>query len=253
MKTKIDIFIPGENRPDSADTLIDSLKELDLDRSYSKMMRFRTNGNAANECKDIYYICTDESGTLVSRLWMGFGRHNGSVGNWGNFFTAESYRGQGIGRQLIEAWHDDLSKRDDLPLALFCTASPRHTMFYSEYGWKPAMKDADGGPLYLPLADSPETFEEFCHEYYSSASSLVFKKATLEWRHEIDCLFKFAMMAEGLDYLPHGMESLEASLLAKDDKAEIIFTDLGIPVGLAYLKDNGERDIRIHPLYSNLI
>ncbi len=250
METKFEIYIPGENKPSSADALIGSLKELDIGKSYSEMMRLRTSGGAVSECKDIYYICTDECGELVSRLWMGWGKHEGAVGNWGNFFTSEACRGMGIGRQMIELWHDDLSKRADLPRALFCTASPRHTLFYANYGWRPAMKGADGGPLYLPLGGSPDTFEEFCREYYKSSDSLVYKKATLEWRHEIDCLFKFAMMAHGLDYLPHGMESLEASLLANDDNVEIIFTDTGIPVGLAYLKDNGEKDIKIHPNYS---
>ncbi len=253
METKFEIYIPSENKPSSADALICSLEGLDLDKSYSEMMRLRTSGGAADECKDIYYICTNEHGELVSRLWMGWGRHEGAVGNWGNFFTSEACRGQGIGRMMIEVWRDDLLKRDDLPRALFCTASPRHILFYSGYGWRPAMKGADGGPLYLPLGDSPESFDEFCEGYYKSASSLIFKPATLEWRHEIDCLFKFAMMAHGLDYLPDGMESLEAALLAKDDKVEIIFTDTGIPVGLAYLKDNGEKDIKIHPNYAHLI
>ncbi len=252
MKTRFDIYIPGENKPESSEALIRSLDGLDLDRSYSEMMRLRTSGGAANECKDIYYVCTNEQGELVSRLWMGWGKHQGAVGNWGNFFTSERYRGQGIGREMMDLWQADLLKRKDLPGALFCTASPRHALFYSAYGWRPAISGTDGGPLYLPLGRSPESFAEFCHAYYKSASALIYKPATLEWRHEIDCLFKFAMMAQGLDYLPCGMVSLEASLLAKDPRVEIIFTDSGIPVGLAYLKNDGRKDVKLHPNYKKI-
>ncbi len=253
MEAKVDIYIPGQNMPRSAYALIESLRELDLGKSYSEMMRLRASGGAADECKDIYYICTDKTGALASRLWMGWGRHSGAVGNWGNFFTSECFRGQGLGRQMITAWLNDLSSHTDLPLALFCTASERHTAFYSQFGWRCAIKGANSGPLYFPIGDSPETFEEFCREYYRPAKSLVFKPAKTEWRHEIDCLFKFAMLCEGKDYLPEGIDSLETALLKNDRRAEIIFTDQNIPVGLSYLQDNGNKDIRIYPIYQNLI
>ena len=107
--------------------------------------------------------------------------------------------------------------------------------------------------MYCPLGNSPKTFEEFCREYYKPTKSLHFKPASIEWRHEIDCLFKFAMLRQGMDYLPRGMESLERSLLERDTGVEIIFTDENIPVGLSQTVENGQREIRIYPTYLHLI
>ena len=185
---------------------------------------------------------------------MGWGKHERAVGNWGNFFTSPEYRGQGIGRKMLDFWHNDLKTRENLPLALFCTAGEEGlAKLYAPYGFRPALKNTTCGPLYCPLGNSPESFAEFCEQYYPPASSLTFKPATLEWRHEIDCLFKFAMLSKGLDYLPKGMTSLEASLLEKDPHVEIIFTDTNVPVGLAVLHENEKKDVRIHPSYAHLI
>jgi hypothetical protein len=114
------------------------------------------------------------------------------------------------------------------------------------------IEGAKYGPLYCPLGDSPETFMEFCKGYYKPANSLIFKPATLEWRHEIDCLFKFFMLYAGLDYLPHGVESLEKAILDGERGVKIIFTDAGTPVGVCKSTPEGD-DVRIHPSYLHLI
>ena len=255
MDLKFDIYVPGKSHPKSADALKEAIRDLDVGMSYSEMMRFRASGRAKEECTDVYYLCTDENSALVSRLWMGWGKHKGAVGNWGNFFTSPSYRGQGIGRKMLDIWYDDVQNRTDAPRALFCTAGSEGLVkLYEPYGFRPAIKGATSGPLYCPLGESPDSFEEFCAEYYKPAKSLVFKRATLEWRHEIDCLFKFAMLDAGLDYLPEGMVSLEASILENGAVGvEIIFTDEDIPVGLANLRQDGKKDVRIHPSYMHLI
>ncbi len=255
MKPTFNIYIPGENAPASASALVKSLENLDVDLSYSKMMRHRASGKAAEECTDVYYLCTNEDNDLVSRLWMGWGKHAGAVGNWGYFFTEPEYRGQGIGRKMLDFWFSDIMTRQDLPKALFCTAGDEKlTKLYATYGFRPALKDATFGPLYCPLGDSPSTFAEFCEQYYTPAKSLDFKKATLEWRHEIDCLLKFAMLDAGLNYLPEGMTSLEASFLENGAKrVDIIFTDTNIPVGLSRVRDGGKCDVSIHPSYLHLI
>ena len=251
---EITVYIPDEGSNDAGEILKRNIANLDPGVSYAEMMRHRINGGASRECKDVYYVCADGE-ELVCRLWMGWGKHNGAVGNWGNFFTDPKYRGQGFGRKMLDFWENDLKTRTGLPRALFCTAGDEGlTRLYEPYGFRPAMKGATSGPLYCPLGESPATFAEFCAEYYKSASTLYFKKATLEWRHEIDCLFKFAMLYEGLDYLPGGMVSLEASLLENGGEGiEIIFTDADIPVGLAKVCDEGKCDIRIHPAYLHLI
>lgn len=255
MKTSFTIFIPSENNPPSAIALSDSINHLDPHHPYSQMMRLRVAGKAAQECTDVYYLCTDEDNDLVSRLWMGWGKHGCAIGNWGNFFTNPKYRGQGIGRQMLDFWASDLKSRKDLPLALFCTAGNEQlTRLYEPYGFRPALRAETCGPLYCPLGSSPQTFIEFCKEYYTPASSLIFKPATLEWRHEIDCLFKFAMLDAGLDYLPEGMTSLESALLGKEkEHTEIIFTDTNVPVGISHTDGNGNKDIKLHPSYFHLI
>ena len=255
MNTKISVYIPGINTFEDGKPIRQALANVDIGVPYAEMMRYRIDGKAAEECQDVYYLCTDEKNDLVSRLWMGWGKHENAVGNWGNFFTSPELRGQGIGRKMLDFWHGDARARDDATIALFCTAGDEGlTKLYEPYGFRPALKGAKCGPLYCPLGDSPETFQEFCTAYYKPAKSLVFKKATLEWRHEIDCLLKFAMLDMGLDYLPEGMVSLEASLLENGAKRiDIIFTDTNIPVGLARVRDGGKCDISIHPSYLHLL
>ena len=254
MELNFDVYVPGDNAPRAADALKDALASLDEGASYSDMMRLRASGGAADKCRDVYYLCTDGENRLISRLWMGWGKHDGAVGNWGNFFTDEAFRGRGIGSKMLESWRDDLIDRTDAPVALFCTAgSEGLAKMYAPYGFRCAMEGATFGPLYCPLGDSPKTFREFCRKYYKPADSLEFKPASVEWRHEIDCLYKFAMMSLGLDYLPQGMESLERSILNKDESVELIFTDTNIPVGISKRDENGKREITIYPQYVHLL
>ena len=253
--TEITVYIPDEGLNNAGEILKRNIANLDPGVSYAEMMRYRVSGGAAAECTDVYYLCTDEKNELISRLWMGWGKHERAVGNWGNFFTSPDCRGQGIGKKMLDFWQEDLSTRSDLPLALFCTAGEEWlAKLYAPYGFRPAIKNTTCGPLYRPLGNSPETFSEFCEEYYRPANSLVFKPATLEWRHEIDCLFKFAMLDLGLPYLPEGMVSLESSLLENSGEGvEIIFTEKNIPVGLAYTRRDGKRDLCLYPTYLHLI
>lgn len=254
MQLNFDIYVPGVNTPMSASALKSALQDLDIGASYSDMMRLRASGGASQQCNDVYYLCTDDQNRLISRLWMGWGKHGNAVGNWGNFFTDPDFRGQGIGSKMLALWLDDLLNRADTPIALFCTAgSERVAKMYAPYGFGCAIEGATFGPLYCPLGNSPATFKEFCQEYYKPANALIFKPASIEWRHEIDCLFKFAMISLGLDYLPQGMESLERSILNNDTSVELIFTDRSIPVGISKNDENGKREITIYPQYVHLL
>ena len=254
MELNFDIYVPGESSPRAADALKDALADLDVGASYSDMMRLRASGGAADECRDVYYLCTDGQNRLISRLWMGWGKHSGAVGNWGNFFTDEAFRGRGIGTKMLELWHADMSSRTDAPVALFCTTgSERIAKMYAPYGFICAMEGAAFGHMYCPLGNSPATFGEFCREYYKPTNSLHFKPASIGWRHEIDCLYKFAMLALGLDHLPRGMESLERSILDRDTSVELIFTDENIPVGVCRTGQDGKKDITVYPSYVHLL
>ena len=250
---KFDVVEIADRANSARDALADAIRELDVGSSYSEMMRLRVSGALAEQCKDVYYVCTDDENRLISRLWMGWGKHAGAVGNWGNFYTDPDFRGQGIGKKLLDLWYEDVRSRPDAPVALFCTAgTERLAKTYAPYGFRCAIKGASCGPLYRPLGDSPDTFEEFCRQYYKPASRLEFAPASAEWRHEIDCLFKFCMLDAGLDYLPSGVESLEAALINNDTSVGIIFTDQGIPVGV-YKNTDGGKDIKLHPSYLHLI
>ena len=254
MELKFDIYTPGENAPRAADALKDALAFLDVGASYSDMMRLRASGGAAEECRDVYYLCTNEQNRLISRLWMGWGKHAGAVGNWGNFFTDEAFRGRGIGTKMLELWYADMISRTDVPVAFFCTTGAEKTArMYAPYGFRCAIKGATFGPMYCPLGNSPETFEEFCEQYYKPANALEFRPASIGWRHEIDCLYKFAMLALGSDYLPRGVESLERAILDNDKSVELIFTDKNIPVGVCRTGKDGKKDITVYPSYVHLL
>lgn len=248
-----DVFTPGKGLSDSAAALDRQLVNEDPDMTYSQMMRFRLSGQAASECTDTYFIAT-QAGRYVARLWHGWGKHVNSIGNFGNFKTLESFQRQGIGRKLLAMWHNDLTGRPDIPLALFCTSSQPHLVrLYGEYGFRPALCCAEGGPLYSPLGNSPDSFQEFCARYYSPAESLILRPASIGWRHEIDCLLKFYLLDHQRNASLPGAVNLEYALLHPEaGKAELFFTDAGYCVGWAFTPAGGVRYCCLHPDYQGL-
>ena len=99
-------YIPEEGK-NTAGTLIGRMMDgFDSGVSYADMMRYRISGKAACECKDVYYVAHDGE-KAFGRLWHGWGRHTDAIGNWGNFYTEESARGQGIGGGLLRLWQND--------------------------------------------------------------------------------------------------------------------------------------------------
>lgn len=227
----IEAFVPGEEKTEAFFALENMVKDRDIGKSYADMIRYRLKGLATEECKDTYYIAHENARGLC-RLWMGWGKHPFAVGNWGNFFTAEDARGCGIGKKMLSFWQEDLKKRRDLPLALFCSAATEElTALYARYGWRCAFKGAKKGRLYLPLGDSPETFDEFCKEYYLPTSHLIQKEATVGYRHEIDCLLHFALKNEGLPFGFEGVAGMEEILLYSPSRAHLLFTEEGKCVG----------------------
>ena len=80
MNTKISVYIPEADQLEMGEPLRRAVADLDLGVPYAEMMRYRIDGHAAPECQDVYYLCTDENDDLVSRLWMGWGKHDGAVG-----------------------------------------------------------------------------------------------------------------------------------------------------------------------------
>lgn len=215
--------------------------------SFADMIRLRMSGAVSGECRDVYYAA-HEDGKGFSRLWMGWGKHPDAIGNWGNFYTDESCRGQGLGKQMLDFWYQDLEKEKNPPLAFFCTAATeRLTRVYARYGFVTALRGASCGQLYKPMGDSPETFQAFCERYYTPADLLLRRPARVEWRHEIDCLLKFALLDCGEAFGIGDVESLEAALLYCPERAALLFTPQGRCAGWQI-----DDTMQVYPCYRGL-
>ena len=224
---------------------------LNKEMSYAKMMEYRLHGNAQDECTDVYFAAHEDD-KMLSRLWYGWGKHKNAIGNFGNFLTCAEVRGKGIGGMLLKTWWDDFNSRDDLPLGFFCSAAtPELVALYAKFGFRLAIKNTETGALYKPVNDSPEDFEDFCKMYYTPAETLCAKDATVEYRHEIDCLLRFALRAEGVTLGFDGVDSLEAVLMGLTTvKAKILFTEENKVAGWA-VSDGDKWQIQSYPIYKN--
>lgn len=240
------IIFPGQAPSDAEGALSISMKEYNLGVSYADTIRLRLSGALQEICNDTYYVA-HENGRCISRLWNGWGRHGEAIGNFGNFLTEEKFRGQGIGKKMLELWFSDLNSRDDLPLGLFCTAGAQAAKLYFPYGFKPVLEGECAGPLYLPLGNSPEDFGEFCARYYRPTQRLIRRKASFEWRHEIDCLLKFDFARRGEPFGIGKYAMIEEALLRDPERTEQIFTQEGHCVGWGY-----DQVLQIHPCYSGV-
>ncbi len=238
------MYLPEHGMTEAGLALVEMVKEIDLGQSYADMLRFRVAGNAHTACYDRYFVA-HENGIAYSRHWNGWGRHNNAIGNFGNFFTVEEMRGQGIGRKLLGMWYEDLTTHPHPPLAIFCTAGHRSSKLYMPYGFRMIKDGAESGPMYLPLNDSPERFRELCDMYYEPSDTLICRSATVEWRHEIDCLLNFAFFDRGLDFGIGDVSSLEAALLYHPNEAKLIFTEKDRCVGWMI----GD-EIQLYPAYN---
>lgn len=239
-------FRPSDGQNPAGQALARMLSDESPGKSYADAMRARVAGTLVKECTDTYFVALDGD-DCVSRLWYGWGTHADAVGNFGNFLTREQYRGQGIGTRLLEDWYADLQARNDLPLALFCTSAPNAARMYEVFGMRPIAQDAAYGPSYMPLGSSPVCFSDFCEDYYHPSSCLISHPATFAYRHEIDCLLKFALLMRGESLGIGEIPSAEHAILYAPDCAQMLFTERGRCVGWSV---NGQ--IQVYPAYKNL-
>ena len=239
-------YVPGEEQGAAFAAISDMMRDFDIGQSYADMMRYRIAGHAAAQCSDTYYVA-HENGAARSRLWMGWGRHPGAIGNWGNFYTDPRFRGRGIGRALLDFWFAHLRATKALPRCFLCTTGSREiTALYGEYGFRTALPGREYGPLYLPIGDSPDTFAAFCEDYYRPSPLLYRRPATIGYRHEIDCLLRFAYTARGLAFGIGEMGWMDAALLYAPERTEMLFTPQGHCVGWGF-----DGQLQLHPLYRN--
>lgn len=247
---KIERFQCGTPQTEASTALSRWLASVETDRSYLPMMQYRIAGHAAKECTDVYFIAMEED-RAVSRLWHGWGNHPDAVGNFGNFMTEESYQGQGVGRQMLKTWEEDLQSRKDRPIGLFCSAANTFLIdMYGKYGFTQAMVKPTYSMLYKPLDGSPCAFAELCEDYYCSAQSFTVRPASVGWRHEIDLMLKFALASEGEMLGLPGCKSLEEVIVWPHiGKAQLLFTEKDRPVGWSFTGNDGITHWQIHPKY----
>ena len=243
---KFDIFIPGGVINEAGKAISQMLKDYQIGKTFADMMRLRVSGQVSDQCSDTFYVA-HRQGSCYSRLWNGWGRHKDAIGNFGNFMTLEECRGQGIGKQMMQLWHEDILQRPDKPLGLFCTGNQLVAPLYYGYGFRAAGKGWAGGNLYLPLGGSPETFDAFCDMYYEPSEKLFTRPACIGYRHEIDCLLRFYFMEQGLQFEINELMKIEQALLYDPNRVEMLFTESGRCVGW---QADGTR--RIHPRYKDV-
>ena len=240
------VFDPSQSMTRAGQALARMLSDEAPGKSYADAMRARVAGTLSDVCTDTYFVALDGD-ACVSRLWYGWGTHERAIGNFGNFLTLEQYRGQGIGTRLLETWYADLQDRKDLPLALFCTSAPKAARMYEGYGMRPIDQNATYGPSYMPLGDSPASFADFCEDYYQPSDFLISRPATFAYRHEIDCLLKFALLACGASLGIGEMPNAEHAILYAPERARMLFTERGRCVGWSV-----DGQVQVYPLYENL-
>ena len=186
---KSEKFIVGEEKNEVFRALYNMTPAEDV------YMHMRMSGAVSDVCTDIYFV-THEGEEALCRVWMCYGKHEGAVSNWGAVFTPPQHRGKGYCVKTLDLCFDELEKMDNPPPALFCTAGTISEV-YKRYGFVPALKGAEMGPLYRPFGNSPATFQEFCEQYYTDTDELVVIDADFGHRNEVDCLFALRAYGHG--------------------------------------------------------
>lgn len=243
-------YLCGAPETRASQALANWLAATQTPRSYLPMMQYRVAGKAAQSCTDIYYIAM-EGEQILSRLWNGWGNHPNAVGNFGNFLTLEAAQGRGIGRKMLNTWYEDLMQQPHRPIGLFCSAMNGFLIdLYGSYGFTQAVIHPNYSSLYMPLDQSPATFPELCEDYYRTAKTLTVKPASVQWRHEVDCLLKFALAAQGESFGLPGCKSLEESIVWPHiGNAQLLFTEEDRVVGWSFTGTDGQTHWQIHPKY----
>ena len=210
-----------------------------------KYMHMRLGGELVDLCTDIYFV-TRENDRGLSRVWMCYGKHDGAVCNWGAVYTPEECRGNGYCAMTLDLCFAEIDAMDNPPPALFCTAG-EISRVYKRYGFVPALKGAEMGPMYRPCGNSPKTFQEFCEQYYTETDELFVIDADFGRRNEIDCLLRFALMDMGESFGIGNVKDLFWLLMDEPERAKIVLTKEGKTVGWSV-----DGEMQLHPKYRSV-
>lgn len=238
-------YLAGQPKNVAYQTLWDMVKDELPEQAHTAVIRRRVSGEFADFCDDYYFVAHDGE-KCYSRLWTGWGKHKDSVGNFGHFLTLPESRGQGLGREVLKIWCENIKNNPQKPLALFCTANPEITEIYRPYGFREIVPDKKGGFLYCPLGDSPETFEEFIKNYYQPSDEVYHRPANFEYRHEVDCLLRFAFSFLKDDMTMGEYWYVEEYLVRFPERVGMLFAKDGHLVGWSL-----DGKIKLHPLYKD--
>ena len=237
-------YIPCEADSEAKAALSEMMRGVDEGVSYADTIRLRASGALADACNDTYYLAIEDKKALA-RHWNGWGRHADAIGNWGNFYTDPACRGRGIGGALLRFWQEDFDSRSDLPLCFLCSAATKELVaLYAKLGFRVAIEGEELGPLYRPIGASPDSFREFYRGYYKPSDVLYHRAASFEYRHEIDCLLRFALRDLGESFGIGEQKSVEAALLYAPDRAGMLFSADGHCVGWSF-----DGELQLYPLY----
>jgi hypothetical protein len=210
-----------------------------------KYLHMRLSGAVNDVCYDVFFL-THEDGCGLSRIWMGYGRQENALCNWGAVFTPEEYRGRGYCGRTLDYSFEYIDSMETPPPALFCTAGSMAAT-YGKFGFMPALNGATYGPMYRPCGDSPKSFAEFCESYYTKTDELRAIDAHFGWRNEIDCLLKFALWNMGEEFGILGVGALYELLMADASRANIILTKEDKCVGWSI-----DGVLQLHPKYRGI-
>lgn len=236
---KTEKYTVGDEKDEVYRSLYEMIPEEDTN------LHMRLAGGANDVCRDTFFL-THEDGRGLSRIWMGYGRQEGAVCNWGAVFTLEEYRGRGYCGRTLDFSFEYIDSLNTPPPALFCTAAGMAPI-YGRYGFVPALRGRTYGPMYRPCGDSPRSFAEFCESYYTSTDRLFAIDAHYGWRNEIDCLLKFALWDMGEEFGICGVDNLSALLMTEPSRAKIILTEENRCVGWSV-----DGVTQLHPSYRGL-
>ena len=236
---KTEKYIVGEEKNEVYRALYEMIPKSDAN------LHMRLAGGANDVCRDVFFL-TYEDGRGLSRIWMGYGRQERAVCNWGAVFTLEEFRGRGYCGRTLDYSFEYIDSMETPPPALFCTAAGM-AVVYGKYGFVPALKGATYGPMYRPCGDSPKSFAEFCENYYTKSDELRAIDAHFGWRNEIDCLLKFALLDAGEEFGICEIGSLGELLRLEPHRAKIILTEEDKCVGWSV-----DGVVQLHPKYRGI-
>ena len=172
----------------------------------------RRSIGAVPECEDRFFLASVD-GQYAGRLWYGWGRHLDAIGNFGHFEVLEKYQGKGVGRTLLKRFEQDLHHGACRASAIFCSTDSRWMVnICRTMGFRMVDDGQEHGDLFCPVSPNvPKNFKDFCCEYYQPSDKVYMRKATMEYRHELDCLLKICFRKMKLSYEAAGFDSFEAA------------------------------------------